>query len=945
MHKPTRSLVAIVTITGLIAGASVPRVGLAQPATTPTAAAAAPGTPAPGEDEKLYSCKQLKTGQVSVTFKPETELKDLITWVMGFTCKNFILDPRIVSTGKKVTVIAPNKMSPTEAYRVFLVALSTMGLTIVPKGNVLRIVESATAKSETVPIYKRGVPSDEDQVVRYVLRPTYVQVEILRQALDAIRSPAGSVAVAGTMLIITDYSSQVRDMMSLARSIDMPGGSDGIYTIPVKHADATQLAQKLNDILGISAAAAGAAGGANRRPPTPQPGQPGMPMPPQPAPNDEVAGAVPSKILTDERSNTLIVVSSEAGYLRVKALVDRLDIALDTEAGQAIHVYPLENALAEELANTLNNAMGQAGARQQGQPGRPGAPGAPGVPTPPAPSPTPNPGGLDNLGAALEGQVRVIGDKPTNSLIMVSSGRDFIAIKDVVRRLDQPRRQVFIEALILEVQLAKELDLGSSSHGGFPVDNSQALVLGGVQTPNLRSISAATSLASATGLIGGLIGAPLTNSQTFLGTSIPSFGVLFQALATQDNTDILSAPHIIAIDNEKAEFSVGNNIPYKAGLSFGGFGLPTAGGAAGGLPTGSIGQNIQRENLNLSLNVTPHISSQDVVRLEIEQETKDIGGKDAELGPTWTQRKLKTQVVVHDQQSVVIGGLIQERDIYSVTKVPLLGDIPLLGYLFKYSTKAKKKTNLLILLTPYIVKDQLDLQAIRERKMRERQEFVESFAALNEMKYEPKVDYRRKRGVIEEINRAIQAAEDDANAANAIGRRRWVDPGPIQYGPSEIEAPEDGHGDGTTQPQPPAPRRIDGKRPGQPAPAKPAPKSEVKPPEAPKSQTETKPAGDKQSSVKGKARPGTAQLASNPADRAGEGLPTGKAKKPRPGSKLAKAVAPKAPAKDSGAEPQSEARKPGVPGKALPQQRTHALRDLAPTTPATAPAPAQKDGR
>src|SRR5204862_7435613 len=183
-------------------------------------------------------------------------------------------------------------------------------------------------------------------------------------------------------------------------------------------------------------------------------------------------------------------------------------------------------------------------------------------------------------------------------------------------------------------------------------------------------------------------------------------------------------------------------IPYKAGLSFGGFGLPTGGAAGGGLPTGSIGQNIQRENLNLTLNVTPHISSQDVVRLEIEQETKDIGGKDAELGPTWTQRKRKTQVVIHDQQSVVIGGLIQERDIYSVTKVPLLGDIPLLGYLFKYSTKAKKKTNLLILLTPYIVKDQLDLQAIRERKMRGRQEFVEPVAALNEMKYEHKVDNR-----------------------------------------------------------------------------------------------------------------------------------------------------------------------------------------------------------
>jgi general secretion pathway protein D len=812
MHQAPRPFVASVLLTslvlGLFAGVGVPRVSYAQPAATP--GAATPAATAPGEDESLYSCKR-RTGQVAVTFKPETELKDLITWVMGFTCKNFILDPRIVSTGKKVTVIAPNKMSSNEAYRVFLVALSTMGLTIVPKGNVLRIVESATAKSETVPIFKRGIPADEDQVVRYVLRPTYTQVETLRQALDSIRSPAGNVQAAGTMLIITDYASQVRDMMSLARSIDVPGGSDGIYTIPVHHADATQLAQKLNDILGISAGAGGGAGGPGKRVVNPGVQQPGAP--PAPAVStDDVSSAVPSKILVDDRSNTLIVVSSEAGYLRVKGLVDRLDISLDTESGSAIHVYPLENALAEELATTLNNAMGQSQQRPGpgGAGGRPGAPGQPGAPPGlPAPGPT----GGENLGAALEGQVRVIGDKPTNSLIVMSTGRDFIAIKDVVRRLDQPRRQVFIEALILEVQLAKELDLGTSSHGGLPVDGSNALILGGVQTPNLRSISAATSLASATGLIAGLIGKPLDNSQQFLGTSIPSFGVLFQALATQDNTDILSAPHVIAIDNEKAEFSVGNNIPYKAGLSFGGFGLPGAGGAAGG-PTGSIGQNIQRENLNLSLNVTPHISSNDVVRLEIEQETKDIGGKDAELGPTWTQRKLKTQVVVHDQQSVVIGGLIQERDIYNVTKVPLLGDIPILGYLFKYSTKAKKKTNLLILLTPYIVKDQLDLQAIRERKLREREEFVESFSTLNEMKYEAKVDYRRKRGMVEEINRAIQAVDDDIGAANALGHRRWVDPGAIEYGPSQIEAPEDGHGDGTTQPQPdPKPKKPEAKPP------------------------------------------------------------------------------------------------------------------------------------
>jgi len=783
-----RSALAATLVVSLVASLAPVRVASAQPSPTTTTAPAA-------EDEALYACKK-RTGQVAVTFKPETELKDLITWVMGFTCKNFILDPRIVSTGKKVTVIAPNKMNASEAYNVFLVALSTMGLTVVPKGNMMRIVESATAKSETVPIYKKGIPGNQDQVVRYILRPSHAQVETLRGALDSIRSPAGNIQVAGSMLIITDYASQVRDMMSLARAIDIPGGSDGIYTIPVKNADATALATKLNEILGISAGAGAGGGGgatAGKRATAAQGGA-------APA-GDEVAGAIPSKILVDDRTNTLIVVSSEAGYFRVKALVDRLDISLDTEGGTSIRVHPLENALAEELATTLNGAMGQ-GNQQQG-----GARGGAARPAGNTATPTPPPVAGD-LGTSLEGTVRVIGDKPTNSLIVMSSGRDYIAIKDVIRRLDQPRRQVFIEALILEVQLSKDLNLGTSSHGGLPVNGSD-LLIGGVQTPSLRSLDP-KSLAALTGLVGGLIGAPLESSQSFFGTSIPSYALLLQALATQDNSNILSAPHLIAIDNEKAELSVGNNIPYQAGLSFGGLGLPTAGGAQG-LP-GSIGQNIQREKLNLTLNVTPHISSNDAVRLEIEQETKDIGGKDPQLGPTWSERKLKTQVVVKDQQTVVIGGLIQEKDIYNAVKVPLLGDIPILGYLFKYTTKSKKKTNLLILLTPYIIKDQLDLQSIRERKVREREEFVRSFTTLNEMKYEPKLDFRRKRGLVEEINRSVLSVEQDLEVIRAMGARQRVLDGPLDYAPSNIDDPNDP----PTAPKPPT---------GTPAPTKPEPET------------------------------------------------------------------------------------------------------------------------
>ena len=812
MTSPISRAAHAVLAAALTVSLFIPQVAYADPTPDPkTPAAAGSGAEAPGEDAQLYSCHK-RTGMTAATFKPDTELKDLISWVMGFTCKNFIFDPRIVSTGKKVTVMAPLKMSVGEAYRVFLVALSTMGLTVVPKGNALRIVESATAKSETVPIYRKGVPPDEDQIVRYVLRPSYAQVETIRQALDAIRSQAGNVQVAGTMLIITDYASQVRDMMTLAKAIDVPGNNEGINTISIKHADATQLAAKLNDILGLTTAAAPGAGGGGKNAPRAPAAPNAVPGGRDQVNTDDVSVAVPSKILVDERTNTLIVVASEAGYLRVKALVDRLDISLDTEGGSAIHVYPLENALAEELATTLNNAMQGQQAKPGAKPGTPGATGAPPI------TPAPPIGGENNLGSALEGQVRVIGDKPTNALIIVSTGRDFLAMKDVIRRLDQPRRQVFIEALILEVQLSNETDVGTSSHGGLPV-GGQSLVLGGVQTASLKSLDL-TTLVSATGLIGGLIGSPLANSTQFLGTSIPSYGVLFQALSNQANTNILSTPVVIALDNEKAEFSVGNNIPYKAGLSFGGFGLPAAGGAASGV-AGSIGQNIQRQKLNLTLNITPHISSNDAVRLEVEQETQDIGDKDPELGPTWTERKLHTHVVVHDQQSVVIGGLIQEREIYNISKVPLLGDIPILGYLFKYSSKTKKKTNLLILLTPYIIKDQLDLAAIRERKTREYNEFTKSFTNLNAMRYEPRIDYKRKRGVVEEINRAVLSVEMDADLRNQVGKRQRVQDGPIDYSPSQIEAPEEGagHGDGTTHSSIPDP--ADAKRP---TPAPPAPK-------------------------------------------------------------------------------------------------------------------------
>ncbi|HUQ07053.1 MAG TPA: type II secretion system secretin GspD [Kofleriaceae bacterium] len=806
MINTSRHSIALALVLAAAVLVSGARPSIAQPAPP------APGTadPPPGEDAMLYACGKAKAS-FAVTLKQETELKDLLTWAMSFTCKNFIYESSILQRSKKLTIIAPNKMTPQQAYRVFLVSLSTMGLTVVPKGNILRVVEAANAKSETVPIYKKGSPGNSDDVVRLILRPQHTSVDELSNALSVVKSNIGviqPVPKAG-VLVITDYSSHIRDMVTVTKELDRPASGEGIYTIQVKFSDAVQLAAKLTEILGTSTGGGGGGGG-------PQGGKGGGGA-------DGVAGAVPTKIMADERTNTLILLSSEAGYLRVKALVDRLDVGIEGGDTGSVHVYQLENANAEELATTLNAALTGVSQGQRNTPGGGRTPAGRQA----APAPQFDGGGVGGAGgAAFEGQVRITHDAPTNSLVVLSSGRDFQALKEVVRALDIPRRQVFIEAVILELNVGNGLDLGTSFHGGLPVgEGDDSLVFGGVQSSDLKSLQLST-LISATGLIGGLLGPILPQSQELLGTSIPSYAVLFQALAKSSNVNVLSSPHILATNNQEAEISVGQNIPYIGGVNFG---LPT-GGATGGIP-GFGNVSIQRQDIQLSMKITPAINASNMVTLKIEQEIQDIGERDPQLGPSWTKRKIKTTVVVKDQQSIVIGGLISDRVSYSESKVPFLGDIPILGYLFKYTKRDKKKTNLLVLLTPYVIQDQLDLNAIVERKVRERNEFLRAFYNLDKQAYLPRVDYRRKRGLIEEINRTIQATDVERDLLQSLQQRdQGVVEGAVEYnlkgGADDMEDPDAPKPE--TKPEtPPAPQ------------TQPAPKTEPK--TAPKTEPKTEP--------------------------------------------------------------------------------------------------------
>jgi len=181
-----------------------------------------------------------------------------------------------------------------------------------------------------------------------------------------------------------------------------------------------------------------------------------------------------------------------------------------------------------------------------------------------------------------------------------------------------------------------------------------------------------------------------------------------------------------------------------------------------------------------------------VTSIEVELEVNDLAGQDPQLGPIWSKRKVKSPIVVKDQQPVVLGGLIQEKYTTSVSKVPLLGDIPILGYLFKQERKEKVKTNLLIFLTPYIVKDQADLQRIFEQKMQERKEFIEAYSAFQAMDFQPNVDYRRKRGLLEDINRAVLQNDEEARQyEESLKHRKHLEPGAVEMPlPQPAPAPE-----------------------------------------------------------------------------------------------------------------------------------------------------------
>jgi general secretion pathway protein D len=623
----------------------------------------------------------------------DVDLGVLVKFMGEITGKNFVMDERVQG---KVTVVSPTKITPEEAYQVFQAVLQVKGFTTVPSGAAVRIIPTKDAKETSLRTVLDGlghVPSEE--YVTRLIPLTQVDAADIVAVLQPLVSKDGLISAypQTNALLLIDSAANVDRLMRMIGELDVASSRRHTELIPLKHASAAELADTIQSVLEERAGAA--------------PGQPA------PAQGPRASGLLRAfKITPDDRTNTLIVSAAVEQMAQIKALARQLDVPLPPGSGR-INVYYLKYANAEDMLPVLLDLIGQpggaartarnpqqpvpqAGARQRRQTGSsfrrsytdrtrrpPNAPPAAG-----------------QTGQAIDfaSEVRITADPATNALIITAAPEDYALLLDVINKLDIRRRQVYVEAIILEVTLDRLRQLGIETQGVVGLANGV-----GLWRANLGTLN---NLVTDPGNLPGAVAAAVSERTVTLpdGKKVPAQVALLTALQNDTDVNILSAPNILTTDNEEAEIIVGQNVPFVASR------------ATSETNLSNTFATIEREDVGITLRLTPQISEGHIVRLALFEEVSAIVPNpilDAnEVGPTTTVRSASTTITVKDSQTVVIGGLISDSINERVSKVPFLGDVPVIGHFFRNTSGQKNKINLLIFLTPHIITDETEAAAI-----------------------------------------------------------------------------------------------------------------------------------------------------------------------------------------------------------------------------------------
>ncbi len=713
-RKIARGLALLLALSAGPATAQTP--GMPVPGAPPPPAATPPAPTTPAGTPNVQTGDD---GLVQLDFA-DVELNAVIDTIARLTGKNFIYDDRVRG---RVTIVSPTRVSIDQAYAVFESVLQVKGFTTVEgPGGSIKVIPVRDAKESAIGTEPGPSPTpNSDVFVTRLIPLRYIDADAITNSLKPLVSKdAAMVAYAPTnTVILTDSASNIRRVLAILAAIDVETYKEELAVLKVQHADAGALAQQLGEIYGAEVAGnPGQPGGLTPRIRQPQvPGQPAQVQGGGEVQRDRV------RIITDARTNSLIVLASRTRLADIRRLVQKLDVPVT--GGGRIHVYYLKNADAEELSETLSALI-------SGQPKAPSSGGK-----------AASGGNLAAAAQAAQAQalraavtelsegVTVTADKGTNALIIQASQEGFATIAQVIEKLDIRRPQVLVEALIMEVAVSNNEDLGFNGiyrviTDGMDVGFSSVTDDGSSSLLGVAAAAGTGGTSAITGLLANAVVNEIldSNGKPIEGQNGRFIQGVIKAAAGNSSANILSAPHILTTDNEEAEIKIGNNIPIVSSRVQSAAGIEQSN--TGNLAT-SV--NIERQDIGITLRVTPQISEGDTLRLEIFQEISDVNtaltntvagsGGASQTGVALSNRKVENTVVVKDGETVVIGGLISDQYQDTVDKVPWLGDIPFLGWAFKTTGQSLRKVNLLVFLTPSIVREAEDLERASIRKREE----------------------------------------------------------------------------------------------------------------------------------------------------------------------------------------------------------------------------------
>lgn len=651
-------------------------------------------------------------------------LTEVIQVISRLTGRNFDVDPNI--GGTEVTIITHDKIPPSMAYEVLESILTSRGFGLVETldGHLVKVLATPQVNgSEKNPLVKGAEPPKEgyDNFATHIVTVKYADAAELITALKVLGSQNARIDayVPTNTLIITDSADGLRRMFQFLTEIDVAGFDTVMEIFTLEYTRAEVLAGQLEQVL-LDSGAPGAAANA-------QISSRVRPTRPTVATRGQVPGAATAQVIgsreetlrmvPDERLNALIVVASEGMMERLRDLVVRLDTPTPYEANN-LHIYELLNADAELVEQAIQPLVGTA-PRKQGGTGGPSPGGA-------VASSGGGGGGAGEI-QPFEQKVQITRYDQTNSLLIVASPQDYKLLEAFIARLDVPQRQVAVDAVVMDVTLEDNfgltVDLASlGGEDGFAVTNTANILQVAGTAQQLANPGALALGVLGLGETGGVTTGIFSDLDVDLGNGqsikVPFVPLLLKATEKLTDVEVLSEPSLVTVDNEEASILVGQEVPFITSTS-----RPNTdqSGVSQGYSSGFT--RVQREEVGIKLKVTPQISEGDNVLLEISLEVSDtdaqqIGTVDI-IGPTTNKSLIENKVLVRNGYTAVIAGLIRNSAKRENTQTPILGDLPVLGWLFRSKSDAREKRNMVVLVTPHIIKEGIDYERITQFKMNE----------------------------------------------------------------------------------------------------------------------------------------------------------------------------------------------------------------------------------